>query len=242
MNKIFKGKTVLITGGKGDIGSSLVRTFNSLGANIITTTTSLSGLKQKNQTIKYYHLDFLKLETLYKFIEEINKIKVDILVNNAGVNYVDSILNIKDNKITDLLNINLKSQILLTKYVVKKMITNKIKGKIINISSIWGNISREKRSIYSASKHGINGFTKGISLDLAKHKIIVNSVSPGFIMTKLTKKTNTKKDLKDILKSIPLQKFGSVKDVSNLVTFLASSENTYITGQNLIIDGGYSIK
>ena len=241
MNKEFKDKTVLITGGTGDIGSSLVKSFYSLGAKIITTTTKPKNINNKHNSIKYYHLDFLKSDTLNFFLNDIKKINIDILINNAGVNYVDSIIDIDDSKIDHLLNINLKSQIILTKYIVQKMIKNKIKGKIINISSIWGNISRENRSIYSASKHGINGFTKGISLDLAKYGIIVNSVSPGFIMTKLTNKTNTKKNLKEIVNKIPLQKLGTTEDVSNLVIFLASRKNNYITGQNLIVDGGYSI-
>ncbi len=116
----------------------------------------------------------------------------------------------------------------------------KKEGKIINISSIFGSVSKSQRSSYSSSKFGLIGLTKSSSLDLAKYNIMVNSVSPGFIKTKLTKKILKEKGIKKISKIIPMNRLGNVKEISNLVNFLSSKYNTYITGQNIIIDGGFT--
>ena len=113
-------------------------------------------------------------------------------------------------------------------------------GKIINISSIFGSVSKSQRSAYSSSKFGLIGFTKSTSLDLAKYNILVNSVSPGFIDTKLTRKILKKKGINKMSRKIPLNRLGNVKEISSLINFLSSKYNTYITGQNMIIDGGFT--
>ena len=112
--------------------------------------------------------------------------------------------------------------------------------EIINISSIFGSVSKSERSAYSSSKFGLIGFTKSTSLDLAKYNILVNSVSPGFIDTKLTRKILKKKGINIMSKKIPLKRLGNVNEISSLVNFLSSKYNTYITGQNMIIDGGFT--
>ena len=115
-------------------------------------------------------------------------------------------------------------------------------GKIINISSIFGIVGKSGRSLYSATKFGLVGLTKSTALDLAKYNILVNSVSPGIINAGLTKKILNSKEAKKIKKEIPLNKLGEALDVSHLVCFLCSSFNNYITGQNFVIDGGYTSK
>ena len=115
-------------------------------------------------------------------------------------------------------------------------------GRIINISSIFGVVSKSGRSLYSTTKFGLIGLTKSSALDLAKYNILVNSVSPGVIKTKLTKSILSSKQLSKIRQDIPLKKLGDVSDVSNLVCFLCSELNNYITGQNFIVDGGYTAK
>ena len=117
---------------------------------------------------------------------------------------------------------------------------SKKKGKILNISSIFGVVSKEKRSVYSATKSGLIGFTKSISLDLAKYNIQVNSISPGFVATDLTKNILGVKGMKKIKKDIPLKRFATKEEISNLAIFLSSNYSNYITGQNIIIDGGYT--
>ena len=114
-------------------------------------------------------------------------------------------------------------------------------GRIVNIASIFGVISREKRAAYSSTKSGLIGLTKATAHDLAKDNILVNSISPGFINTELTKNILGEKSMKEISSSIPLKRLGDPDEIAKLVLFLTSDQNTYITGENIIIDGGYTI-
>ena len=129
----------------------------------------------------------------------------------------------------------------MTKEISKIMIKNR-GGRIINISSIFGVVGKKGRTLYASTKFGLIGLTKSSALDLAKYKILVNSVSPGVIKTGLTRKILNSKELKKIKGDIPLSKLGEATDVSNLVCFLCSKFNNYITGQNFLIDGGYTSK
>ena len=113
-------------------------------------------------------------------------------------------------------------------------------GKIINISSIYGTVGKEKRSLYSITKFGLNGLTKSSALDLAKFNVLVNSISPGVFNTKLTRKILKKDGMKKVKLKIPLKKLGNPESLANLCVFLCSNYNNYITGQNIIIDGGYT--
>lgn len=138
----------------------------------------------------------------------------------------------------DIINVNLKSPFVLSREVAKIMKKNKY-GRIINIGSIFGVISREKRSIYTSSKSGLIGMTKAIAVDLAPYNILVNSVSPGFVLTDLTKEILTSSEIKELELKIPLRRFATPEDISKVVLFLSSDLNTYISGQNIIVDGGY---
>ena len=174
---------------------------------------------------------------LLKKISKINKI--DFLINNAGINILDSIYNIKKKDLSSITKINLIGPTWLTSIVTKKM-RKKKSGKIINISSIYGTVGKEKRSLYSVTKSGLNGLTRSSALDLAKFNILVNSISPGVFDTKLTKKILKKEGMKKIKFEIPLKRLGNVKSLVKLCIFLCSNYNDYITGQNIIIDGGYT--
>lgn len=234
----FKGKNILITGASGGIGKSVANEFYKLGGNIIGTSTTKSFKKKRFELIK---VDFFKQEELKNFCEYVKRKKIDILVNNAGINKISSINKININDVRNILYINLEIPTLITSIVSKNMIKKK-NGKIINISSIFGLISKEKRSSYSSSKFGILGLTKSSALDLANKNILINSISPGFIDTDLTRKILKISGMKKIAKTIPMRRLGDIKEVANLSIFLASNYNTYITGQNIVIDGGFTIK
>lgn len=162
---------------------------------------------------------------------------IDIIINNAGVNNIDYIQDVKDEDIKIMLLTNVVAPVKLIRGIVPYMIEKKY-GRIINISSIWSIISKEKRTIYSATKFGINGVTKALAKELGKYNILVNSICPGYVNTEMTKTNVTKEDKKEILKEITLNRFAEPSEIGYLVKFLISNENTYITGQCIVIDGG----
>ena len=120
------------------------------------------------------------------------------------------------------------------------MIKNKY-GKILNIASIWSKISKEKRVAYSASKSGLVGATRSMAIDLAKYNILVNALSPGFVNTEITKKNLSKTEIKKLERNIPLNRFANTDEITNYAIFLSSKLNTYMNGQNIIVDGGFSV-
>lgn len=231
----FRGKTILITGVTSGIGKSIAKNFYDLGGNVIGTSTT-KKIKKKNFTV--YKVDFLKKDEFDNFCNFIKKKKIDILINNAGINRIEKINNLSIKNYNEILFINLKVPAILIKIISKGMIKRRV-GKIINISSIFGSVSKSQRSSYSSSKFGLIGLTKSSSLDLAKYNILVNSISPGFIKTDLTINILKKKGIKKISKVIPMKRLGNVQEISNVVSFLSCKYNTYITGQNIIVDGGF---
>ena len=238
----FKNKIVLITGGEGGLGKSICSKFMELGAKVIVTTTNKKLINKKTKKKSYVYLDFNNKNSIQKFFNDLKKInKIDILINNAGINMVSPINEIDEKYLDEIYKVNLRGPIIMTKEISKIMI-KKRRGKIINISSIFGTVGKSGRSLYSSTKFGLVGLTKSASLDLAKYNILVNTISPGVINTGLTKKVLNSVEEKRIKKDIPLKKLGKASDVSYLVCFLCSDFNNYITGQNFIIDGGYTSK
>jgi|ETNmetMinimDraft_11_1059920.scaffolds.fasta_scaffold84582_1 3-oxoacyl-[acyl-carrier protein] reductase len=238
----FKNKTVLVTGGEGGLGKSICSKFLQLGAKVIVTTTKKKLVNKKSSRKIYMHLDYNNKGSIQNFLNNLKKIKkIDILINNAGINQLSYIHEIDEKYLEEIYKVNLRGPIIMTKQISKIMIKNK-NGKIINISSIFGIVGKSGRSLYSVTKFGLIGLTKSSALDLAKHNILVNSVSPGVINAGLTKKILNSKELKKIKGEIPLNKLGEPSSVSYLICFLCSNLNTYITGQNFVIDGGYTSK
>ena len=243
----FKNKTILITGATRGIGKQIAHDLEFLGAKLLLTGTKSKEIIELNEKAKleqskrkYFHLDILDKKSLKKFILEINRIDIiHGLINNAGINRLNKIQDSKDNDWDEMIDVNLTAPYKLIKAVAKNMIREKY-GRIVNIGSIFGKISKEKRSIYSATKFGIHGLTVGSSNDLAKHNILVNTLSPGFILTELTENNLSAKEINQLKNEIPLKKLGSTKDISKIVIFLMSDLNLYITGQNIIADGGYT--
>lgn len=243
----FSNKNILITGGSRGLGANFAKKFLSLNASIV----FITGTKKQppewikksiyKKRIKYFQLDQYSNNFLINFKNFLkDKKKIDILINNAGININNNIDSLDYKILNKILTVNLESAIQIASLVSKIMI-KKNSGKIINIGSIWSEISKSKRSVYSASKSGLIGATRGIAIDLAKNNILVNSISPGFVKTELTKKNLSKGEIKKIKKQIPLKRFANVEEITNCVVFLSSNKNTYINGQNIIVDGGFSI-
>ena len=238
----FKNKIVLITGGEGGLGKSICSKFIQLGAIVIDTTTKKELVNKKTSKKIYMHLNYNNKNSVQNFLNNLRKIKkIDILINNAGFNQLSYINEIDEKYLEEIYGVNLKGPIIMTKQISKIMIKNR-SGKIVNISSIFGVVGKSGRSLYSATKFGLIGLTKSSALDLAKYNILVNSVAPGVINAGLTKKILKSRELKKIKDEIPLNRLGEPLAVSYLVCFLCSNLNTYITGQNFVIDGGYTSK
>ena len=166
-----------------------------------------------------------------------NKNGIDILVNNAGVNRIDSISDIDENDWDWINTVNLRGPFLLTQ-TVSKIMQDQGHGKIVNIGSILRAVSKAKRKLaYSTTKWGLIGFTKAVAFDLAPYNVLVNTVSPGFANTELTKKILGEKGIKQIVDTIPQKRLANVEEIAKTVIFLCSEHNTYITGQNITVDG-----
>ncbi len=237
----FKEKKVLITGGTRGIGYQIAKEFVKYNADVIITGTSErfvndDGLKYEQFAVKNNNQWYKDIECI---VEKYNGF--DICINNAGVNKISNIDNIELENLQEVMLVNLTMPIYLTSIVSKYMIRNR-GGYIVNIASIFGVVSKSGRNPYTASKSGLIGATKTIALDLAKYNILVNSISPGFIDTELTSKILGKPAISELVNRIPLGRLGKTEDIAPLVLFLCSHMNTYITGQNFIIDGGFSIE
>jgi 3-oxoacyl-[acyl-carrier protein] reductase len=241
----FSEKKILVTGGTRGIGKEIAIQFLINGGDVtITGTKSIDESKLKKdwgfKNIHFKRVDFLQKESVSKFLEWINnQEKIDILVNNAGINKVDKNIDSKTSDFENLIDVNLRGPYLFCREVSSLMKKKKY-GKIVNISSIWASITRSGRSLYSASKFGLVGLTKTLAVELAPHGILVNAVAPGFTMTELTKKTNSKKEIDDLKNTIPIRRLAEPIEIARLVLFITSDMNTYLTGQNIIIDGGYT--
>lgn len=223
-------KKVLIIGGTRGIGKSIVNEFKK---KFIVYYTGTKPIKKK----KYLQLDLSKQSSVDFFLKDIKKIKFDILVNNAGINNIKYFNSYSTKEIQEILNVNLINITLLTKVVLNNMIKKKW-GRIINISSIWGVNPCKKRSFYSLTKSSLISFSKSLAIEYGKYNINSNSISPGFIMTDLTKKSLSSTQLRSLKKKVPLQRLGSSKEIAEIVMFLCSEKN-YINGTNIIADGGF---
>jgi len=244
MNLDFTDKTVIITGGTRGIGAAIAQVFLKAGAQLLVTGTKdgnpkIQGLSDNNN-IRYHQLDFSSNDSVNKFLNTVNKLKkIDVLINNAGVNKIESISDLSSKDWDWINTVNLKGPFLLTKAVTKTM-KKKNSGKIINIASIFGVVSKEKRAAYSSTKWGLIGFTKAVALDMACFNIQVNALSPGFVDTELTQKILGKDGIESLIERIPLGRLAKPEEIANVVLFLSSENNSYITGQNIVVDGGFT--
>jgi len=242
---ILKGQVVLVTGGARGIGRSIAERLAKSGANTAIADVSLesaaaaceelAALGVKTMPVK---LDVSKAGEVASAFEAVVKElgRVDVLINNAGITRDGLVLRMKEEDWDAVININLKGVFLCSKEAVKVMVKQKY-GRIINISSVVAFMGNPGQANYSASKAGIIGLTKTVAKEYASRGITVNAVAPGFISTAMTDAL-TENVRQEMLKSIPIGKFGSVDDVANAVAFFASPEAGYITGQVIHVNGG----
>ncbi len=243
----FTNKSILITGATRGIGKQIADDLYKLGANLILTGTNPDEINELNSLAKsaglnkkYFVVDLIKPEQVDLFISELLKFpKIDCIVNNAGINRLNHIQDVLFSDWDEMLSINLTAPFKILHAVSKLMINNNY-GRVVNIASIFSKISKEKRAVYSATKFGIHGLTVGASNDLASNNILVNTVSPGFVLTDLTRKNLTTLEMESLKNQIPARRLAETSDISSVVIFLLSDLNKYLTGQNIIVDGGFT--
>ncbi len=248
MNIDFTGQTVLVTGATRGIGAAISAAFESAGASLILTGTNqkeIDELNQRNaqqgrQHVSWLQADFSSATSTTSFLEVIaQRSPIHVLINNAGTNRISPIDEVSAGDIDMLLSVNLRAPIMLCKAVSRTMKEQRY-GRIINIASIWSVITKPGRAVYSATKSGVAGMTRSVAVDLAPYGILVNALSPGFVNTELTNASLSPRERENIAGQVPIGRFADPEEIARMVLFLSSTVNSYLTGQNIVVDGGFS--
>ena len=241
MNNLEK-KNIIVTGASGGIGNAIIKKLNEAGANILASGTrieKLEELKKNYENIKILKFDISQSDKIEEFIENATTElggSLDGIVNNAGITQDNLAIRMNLDEWQKVININLTSTFLMSKFAIKKMLKNK-SGKIVNITSVVGHTGNLGQANYTASKAGIVAMSKSLAIEYAKKNININCISPGFIKTAMTDKIDEKfKEV--IISKIPSARLGEPDDIANAVLFLSSDQSDYINGETLHVNGG----
>jgi 3-oxoacyl-[acyl-carrier protein] reductase len=219
-------KTALVTGSSRGIGKSIKEILSKDGIDIISPSRD--------------DLDLSSPKSIDDFLSQLTT-HIDIVINNAGILKVGQHDEISTEDFHEVFQVNVVAPFKIISGVIEDMKHQKF-GRIVNISSIWGQKSKEGRTLYSSSKAALDALTRSLAIEFASYNILINSVAPGYIETDMLKQYNTEKELSTIRDKIPMKRFGKKIEIAELVKFLCSENNSYITGQILTIDGGYVCK
>ncbi|MDA8673859.1 SDR family oxidoreductase [Gammaproteobacteria bacterium] len=242
----LSGKTALVTGATRGIGKAIAEKFIEAGATVFLTGTNEADIKKltrtnKNTKVHWLQADFSTRQGIDLLIAKLKCIDcIDICINNAGINTIKTFEDYSKDEYERLLSVNLTAPFSLAQYLVIGMKERGF-GRIVNIASIWSQITKPERALYTTAKTGMLGFTRALAVEYAPWNILVNAISPGFTSTELTKQSLSVDEMKALSKQIPLQRFANTDEIAMAVLFLCSDLNSYITGQNITIDGGYTL-
>ena len=238
----LKDKNIIVTGASGGIGNSIIEKLYQAGANVLASGTrieKLDELKSKFVNIKTLKFDISQSDKIEEFIENATTAlggSLDCIINNAGITQDNLAIRMSLEEWKKVIDINLTSTFIMSKYAIKKMLKNK-SGKIVNITSVVSHTGNLGQSNYTASKAGIIALSKTLAIEYSKKNININCISPGFIKTAMTDKLEDKyKDA--IISKIPSGRLGEPKDIANAVVFLCSNQSDYINGETLHVNGG----
>ena len=222
----MESKTALVTGASRGIGKSIKEVLTTDGIKIVS--------PSRNE------LDLSSSESIDKFLSQMSEV-IDIIINNAGILKVGKHNELSSDDFHEILQVNVVAPFRIISGFVEKMKLRNF-GRIVNISSVWGQKSKEGRTLYSSSKAALDALTRSLAIEFASYNILINSVAPGYIETDMLKQCNTEDELNIIRHTIPMKRFGKKIEIAELVKFLTSENNSYITGQIFTIDGGYTSK
>jgi len=235
-------KNIIVTGASGGIGNAIIKKLSEEGANILASGTKiekLEELKKNYEGLKILKFDISQSDKIEEFIENATSElggSLDCIVNNAGITQDNLAIRMSLDEWQKVININLTSTFLMSKFAIKKMLKNK-SGKIVNITSVVGHTGNLGQANYTASKAGIVAMSKSLAIEYAKKNININCISPGFIQTAMTDKIDDKfKEV--IISKIPSARLGEPEDIANAVLFLSSDQSDYINGETLHVNGG----
>lgn len=230
-------KRVLITGATRGIGEATARLYQSNGYHVIGT--GSSDIDKPSYLNEYYACNFRLKPQVDAFHEIVKNLRIDILINNAGINIINNFCDINPADFTDVQTVNVYAPFRLSQAVIPNMIQTGW-GRIVSVSSVWGKLSKQGRASYSSSKFAIDGLTLSMANEFASQGILCNSVAPGFIDTEMTWNNLGVSGVEKMLENVPIKRLAKVNEVAKLICMLGSSENTYISGQNIAIDGGFT--
>jgi 3-oxoacyl-[acyl-carrier protein] reductase len=219
----MSGRVALVTGASRGIGSAVAATLRRDSFEVLTPARG--------------ELDLMSNDSIDAYIASLRG-PVDVLVNNAGVNFLSGVMELADDDLRATVQVNLLAQIRLIKGLAARMVEARY-GRIVNISSIWSLASKPRRLAYSTTKAAVNGLTRALAVELAPYNVLVNAVAPGYVNTELTKQNNSDEALEQIRQAIPQQRLAEPEEIAEVVAFLCSEKNSYITGQVIVADGGF---
>jgi 3-oxoacyl-[acyl-carrier protein] reductase len=220
----MKARIALVTGASRGIGAAIAGRLHDEGIKVL--------IPSRGE------LDLLSNNSIDFYLRQLTE-RVDILVNNAGINPLGSLTELCDIDLSSTLQVNLIAPLRLIRGLAPAMM-EQCYGRIVNISSIWGMVAKPRRVSYTLSKTGLIGLTRSLGVELAPYNVLVNSVAPGYVNTELTRKNNSSQEIETIQQTIPAGRMAEPTEVAEVVAFLCSDKNTYIVGQTLLVDGGFS--
>jgi NAD(P)-dependent dehydrogenase (short-subunit alcohol dehydrogenase family) len=234
----FSDKKIFLTGASRGIGRAIAQAFRAEGAWVIGTRTRKSD-EPDDACQEWVVADFSDIAQIKACAGRVRDAKPDVLVNNVGINKIAPFVEIDPDDFLSIQQVNVFAPFLLCQAAIPAM-KSKGGGRIVNVSSVWGKISKEYRASYSASKFALDGMTLALAAEHSADGIIANSIAPGIIDTELTRRVLGETGIQALVAKVPARRLGQAAEIARLVLWLASEENTYLAGQNIAIDGGFS--
>ena len=219
----MNSRIALVTGASRGIGSAISKLLAAQHYTMVTPSRE--------------EMDLLSNDSIDHYMNNISQ--VDVLINNAGINPLGEIHHLQETNVEMTFQTNILAPMRLTQWVLPMMKERKF-GRIVNISSIWGGKAKAGRGLYSTTKSALNAWTQSLAIEVASENIMVNAVAPGFVETEMTNKNNSEEDLEKITRLLPIKRLAQPEEIAEVVSFLVAENNTYLTGQIIYVDGGFS--